>query len=290
MLAAFYTRPQAAELLAHLTITEASDTVFDPACGSATILIAAYRQKHELAGPCSRDHRRFCEHEIFGADIMPFAVHLATANLAAMEPGTIITRTQIIHGDSLKFSRGHHYRSGLQPGMPGLLPAARVGYMAKGEEYEVDLEPTDVVLMNPPFTKVERGIAQYVDMQRFSGVVGGEVGLWGHFLRLADDFLKTDGMFGGVIPISIMRGRESEKVREFLFRQWTPLYLIKATGNYGFSEWAEYPDILVIARKRPCSFRPSGKGVLYKEGPGQNGHARCSGDNEVGAVQARNPF
>jgi hypothetical protein len=104
-------------------------------------------------------------------------------------------------------------------------------------------------MMNPPFTKVERGIKKYIEMDRFSDIVGGEVGLWGHFIALADLFLKEGGVFGGVIPINILRGRESEKVRKLVFKKWLPLYIIKATRNYGFSEWTEYRDVLIIAKK-----------------------------------------
>jgi len=48
LLAAFYTRPQAAEILANLIIERSDDTVLDPACGSGTILTATYRRKLEL--------------------------------------------------------------------------------------------------------------------------------------------------------------------------------------------------------------------------------------------------
>jgi hypothetical protein len=103
--------------------------------------------------------------------------------------------------------------------------------------------------MNPPFTKVERGIKNYVDMTSFSDICGNDVGLWGHFLALVDDFLNEGGIFGGVIPISLLRGKETNKIREFVFSNWTPIYILKSTFNYGFSEYAEYRDILLVARK-----------------------------------------
>lgn len=268
MLAAFYTRPQAAELLSRLTIQDAHASVFDPACGSGTILAAAYRRKRELyerASPGWNPHKQFCEQEIFGADIMPFAVHLASANLAAMDPGTTIESTQIIQGDSLELALGHHYPGGLQV---GLFPTARTARRSSGEEYEVNLGAVDTLLMNPPFTKVERGIAEYVDMKRFGLVSGGEVGLWGHFIILADEFLKEGATFGGVVPISILRGRESTKVREFLFTNWTLLYILKSTHNYGFSEWSEYRDVLLIARKGTPPPGHCVKVCLIKQGIG----------------------
>jgi hypothetical protein len=177
---------------------------------------------------------------------MPFAVHLTSANLAAMDAGTIIERTQIIQGDSIKL-KAALYTSGITG---HLFPRTAKAEATNEEFYDVKLKPMDVVLMNPPFTKVERGIKKFVDMELFKPRCGGEVGLWGHFIMLADSFLKEDGTFGGVIPINILRGRESAKVRKFLFESWTPLYILKPTYNYGFSEWSEYRDILVIAKKQ----------------------------------------
>jgi hypothetical protein len=249
LLAAFYTRPQAAELLARLTIRSSGGTVFDPACGSGTILVAAYRSKerlHRLERRPGNPHRRFCEDEIFGCDIMPFAVHLTTANLAAMDVAETIERTQIIQGDSIELVPGRAYRGSLQL---SLFPRPRRARTVTGEEYEVTLDLVDNVLMNPPFTKVERRIQDYVDMERFRDLVGGEVGLWGHFVLLADQFLKDGGICGAVLPINVLRGRESARVRRFLFTQWTPLFILKPVFNYGFSEWAEYRDVLFIARK-----------------------------------------
>jgi len=249
MLAAFYTRPEAANLLARLTIQKSGSLVYDCACGSGTILVSAYRRKQELyqqEGGVGSPHKRYCEEEIFGSDIMPFAVHLTSANLASMEPSVTIEKTEIIQGDSLGLSKGYTYPGGVQL---TLFPATGKGYKMSGEKHDVHLDKVDAILMNPPFTKVERGIRQYVDMERFGKVCGNEVGLWGHFILLANEFLNGGGMFGGVIPISLLRGRESAKIREFVFSKWTPLYILKSTFNYGFSEWSEYRDVLFIARK-----------------------------------------
>jgi hypothetical protein len=254
MLAAFYTRPLAADLLAGLSIKRSGESVMDPACGSGTILVGAYRRKRHLhsdEGKAGNPHKRYCEEELYGADIMPFARQLASANLAAMDPGTTISRTQIMCGDSLRLTEGTHSGSGTQL---DVFPALREAEDVYGDEYEVELSKVDTVLMNPPFTKIERGIRQYVDLSRFEGMVGGEVGLWGHFIALADEFLTDAGTCGAVLPVNLLRGRESTHVRDIVFREWTPKYVLKATLNYGFSEWAEYRDVLVVASKE----RPTG--------------------------------
>jgi len=258
LLAAFYTRPVAAAILAQLTIDDPNATILDPACGSGTILVMAYRRKAELwkeKNLMGSPHKLFCEKHIYGCDIMPFAVHLTNANLAAMEPLTTIDLTQITLEDSLKLAPRQPVKPGFLTLMEFLPEDTRKEgvkvnvFKRTGEVTEIMLEPVDVVLMNPPFTKVERGVRDYVDVSRFEDSVGSEVGLWGSFVALADVFLKDGGVFGAVLPINLLRGRESKKVREIIFKTWLPLYIIKASKNYGFSEYAEYRDILVIAKK-----------------------------------------
>lgn len=117
LLAAFYTRPIAAEMLANLTISSSHAKVFDPASGSGTILTAAYRTKlslYEESGATGNPHKEFCESEIFGSDIMPFAQHLTCANLAAMDVRETVTHTQILLGDSLEITPGTAYQGGVQ--------------------------------------------------------------------------------------------------------------------------------------------------------------------------------
>lgn len=252
LLAAFYTRPHAAELLARLTLHDFGATTFDPACGSGTILTAAYRRKLELfrqERKRGNPHRRFCEKEIYGSDIMPFAVHLTCANLAAMDVAETLDRTLVLQGDSLDIVSGKKYEGGVHElGLDGRGETAK---RISAEEHNVVLpsEGIDAILMNPPFTKVERHIARYVDMDKFRETVGGEVGLWGHFIPLADSLLRDGGMCGAVLPINLLRGRESTHVRNFVFSEWSPQFIIKSTRSYAFSESAEYRDILLVAKK-----------------------------------------
>jgi len=259
LLAAFYTRPIAAAILAQLTIDDPNVTIFDPACGSGTILTMAYRRKAELwkdKNLTGNPHQLFCESHISGCDIMPFAVHLANANLVAMEPLTTVNLTRIALGDSLKLIPYQPVRPGFLTLIEFLSEDTKIKEGVKvnvfkrtGEIMEITLEPVDVVLMNPPFTKAERGVKEYIDTKKFESIVGGEVGLWGSFVALADMFLKDGGFFGAVLPINLLRGRESENVRKIIFETWLPLYVIKASRNYGFSEYTEYRDVLVVAKK-----------------------------------------
>ena len=104
LLAAFYTRIPSSTLLAGLALP-ADDSlgidwadpdsvtnlrVIDPACGTGTLLMAAYRQivqNHAATGAASPPddlHRALVEHIIIGADVVQSAIHLTAATLAAM--------------------------------------------------------------------------------------------------------------------------------------------------------------------------------------------------------------
>src|SRR5207249_9648705 len=64
--AAYYTNPMAGRLLAKLAIESSADSVSDFACGSGTLLMAAYERKAELLGrPLDEaTHRRFIEEDL----------------------------------------------------------------------------------------------------------------------------------------------------------------------------------------------------------------------------------
>ena len=48
VLATYYTVPNAADLLAGLSVQSSDETVFDPACGSGTLLVASYKRKESF--------------------------------------------------------------------------------------------------------------------------------------------------------------------------------------------------------------------------------------------------
>ena len=124
LLAAFYTSIPAATLLAGLALAPArwprvdwSDAasmrqlrVVDPACGTGTLLMAAYQQivQNRATAPASvipaeagiqetdeALHQALVEHTLFGADVVQAAIHLTAATLAAMSPSVSFTQMQL---------------------------------------------------------------------------------------------------------------------------------------------------------------------------------------------------
>ena len=276
VLAAFYTHPVAAEILANLTIDSWNETVIDPACGSGTLLVAAYKKKmklyEKLHGFKDIDtiHKNFLENEINGIDIMPFAAHITTLNLATQDIEQETNYVRIATKDSLSLCNTLKTKNFKKEGIKissytreiqqTLVHAesakvvkkeGAVSLKGRGEEFF--LKPIDIVIMNPPFTDRDKMPKYMRDaLKEYTSLVnlcGNAINLWGYFLALGHFLLKNKGKVGAVIPVNIARGKTTEKIRNFLFDNYHVMFWIKPVGDFAFSEGASFKDSLFIAKK-----------------------------------------
>jgi len=282
ILAAFYTNPVAADILAGLTINKWDNTVIDPSCGSGTLLVAAYKRKLDLYkekqeassfSDIEKLHKEFVEEQITGVDIMPFASHLTAVNLSAQTPNAITNKVRVACQDSLElqgrlilpeFTKGdgtplEPFRTPIQKTLLGFgkdETIDRSGVISpegkKGTKFL--LKPVDIVIMNPPFSDREKMPMWYrehlKDFQYLAARCGNQVNFWGFFIALADYLLKENGKMGLVIPINIARGNATEKIRNYVLENYRIQYILKTTKELAFSEGAAFRDILFIAEKR----------------------------------------
>ena len=255
LLAAFYTRPQSAEILSTLAIDNADEKVIDPACGSGTLLVSAYRRKARLARKFTKKmHRKFIEEDIFGIDIMPFAIHLTALNLTMQNIEATTNYTQTAIGDSLLELPVGSVRKALEafPGFLDTMTYRSLNVVEGDKKISIPSKFFDVVIMNPPFTKTERLPKSYSKQIKENWQDwGGGVGLWGSFIGLACDYLvkPEGGKIAAVIPIAIFRGKETERLREKLFSEKSVFrvkYVVKAIKNLAFSESSAFRDILIV--------------------------------------------
>ena len=164
VLAAFYTRPVAAEILATLAIDSSNETILDPACGSGTLLVSAYKRKMELQHPRltvekALSHTKFVERDIVGIDIMPFAAHLSAIHLASQNFDVTTNRVLVGVKNSLKLREGsliEPFSKNLQKTLveqeyASSETSGAVGLTKSGDTFR--LGKVDTVIMNPPFTK-----------------------------------------------------------------------------------------------------------------------------------------
>ena len=182
-LATYYTRPEAAALLAALALpanrppggadwgdgeTLASTQIGDFACGTGTLLSTAYQRMsflHELHGGDPRKlHEPMMRHGLVGLDVLNISVHLTAAMLAGSHPDTpfdgecLLTMPYgkqvdgTIAVGSLDLLAEH-----VQPSLMDAAAAVSAGGRAPDEVRDlvsrVGHAKFDLVIMNPPFTR-----------------------------------------------------------------------------------------------------------------------------------------
>lgn len=289
VVAAFYTEKNAAHILAGLTIDSFESSVFDPACGSGTLLTASYSIKekiyYELVGFDDNDklRKQFLESDITGSDIMPFAGHLTSLSLAIKDLEKKTSKLRVSTGDSLdlawSFVDQNFKKHGSKiPKFQAFSQESLSDYMEKSKEPEkakkiiqkvsgprsisenmdFTIKPQDVVIMNPPFSdraKIQKTSPELIEKLKknsiLNDIVGGDVNLWCYFIALGYLALKPGGKIGAVIPISIASGKATQKTRNLLLTEFSTRFIIKPPNvDKAFSRNAALKDILVIAEKR----------------------------------------
>lgn len=180
-LAAFYTTPPSAVLLANLALRSdrtprggswglakeiESLRIADFACGTGTLLSATYHlisQFHELDGGDSRKvHPRMMADVLVGCDVMPAAAHLTASMLSSVHPDVTYTKSRIIAVPYGMQSNGQPALGSLdmlrEQGTFSVLSGVATAPGSQGN-YVADTWVTlprstfDVVVMNPPFTR-----------------------------------------------------------------------------------------------------------------------------------------
>jgi len=277
--AAYYTNKRAADLLAALSVRDAKDTILDPACGSGTLLVAAYQEKRRKLEDSGRpfteaDHVRFLEQEITGIDIMPFAAHLAVVHLSLQAPRFTTQRVRVAVWDSTDLEPGETIpsitrelarafrRPTLEMFEGGRHPKEKAEYVTKGPFTAagfggdaIPLDPVDVVIMNPPFTSSDRLGAEYKKLlkerfgEAYEPFLRGKISFQGHFLLLADKFLKPGGRIAAVLPQTTLTGEAFAPLVDMLREAYTLRAVIVGVGRSAFSENTALSEILLVAEK-----------------------------------------
>ena len=288
--AAFYTRPEAASLLAGLALARCDELnkpksvekvrVADFACGSGSLLSAVHDNIKMNLGRRLTDklHRTLLEKCLWGFDIFPIATHFVVSNLAAKMPHVTFGGCRIYTMPIGKNKQGSYDLGSLNiiQDSTKFIPAAR-RHGGTGEEdvYAATMAQysCDVVLMNPPFARAVNhgggrddpvppfavfGISP--DDQRTMGRINadlykktcavGNAGLPSYFLAICSRKLKDGGVLGLILPNTITAGASWEKVRRHLNDWYDDVMIISVGGDDTYSAETNMYETMLVGRKR----------------------------------------
>ena len=191
------------------------ETVLDPACGAGTFLVETYRRHNESG----LGHAEILE-RTFGNDLDPFAVHLASINVATREIFRGSNYPAIRLGDAFELKEG-----------ATLLDIAPAG----GKRLEVELPRIDLAIANPPYQRQHPDEQQaLLALQALFGsevplpeMTGGNLAAW--FVLLAHGLLSEDGRMAFVLPVAVLQNDNLTAWREWVDSDGTWLFGTQST-------------------------------------------------------------
>ncbi len=277
----FYTTTAAATLLASLAITDdmcdwndidaiSKLRITDPACGTGTLLMAAAERIHELA-PATRDDaalgQALIENVLAGYDVNLTATHMAATTLGLLSPTTRFQNMKIgraflgvdragkAHLGSLEFLEA-------QPMMmpwPGM--AQSVSQVDDGSEM-AQPDPSDLVIMNPPFTrdslrhdqfsKTDESKLKAREKRLFANSTVHLSHNGGAFLYLANFLTKGEwGTIAAVLPLVGATNYSTAEIRKWLAQRHHIDTVVTShdPDHIYFSENTSIGEMLLICRR-----------------------------------------
>lgn len=270
-IAAYYTLPASAELLANLAVhslcvadwrssEQVSELrIADHACGTGALLRASYariRALHDaVGGDVELLHETMMQHSITGLDINALATHMTAAGLSGMEI-------------AVPFHDSRIGSVGLADGRTGSLDlltrdevvditgeAMQLTEREVGESkfFAVPHESQDLVIQNPPYTRARGGrklfdMAGMTEMQMkasraslermLKSVVksgnrmpNSKAGFASHFSALADVKLVAGGVFATVLPLTAAHAESWEGFRREIAARYSDIAAIAMASD-----------------------------------------------------------
>lgn len=317
-LATFYTLPSSAVLLAEMAVARlqvdwtkresiAKLRIADFACGTGMLLSAVQRSINRLyrraGGDDSEIHKVLMEEVLLGTEIMPSSAHLAASILSSAHPG-IPYKNSLVY--ALPFGSDTSVPQPVSLGSLELLESAtgyslfgalevdRIGEQQmvgireegrsedKAPDVRVDHHAYDLVIMNPPFTRLvnphkskrvkmpafaafettreEQQLMseRLINMDRIFGKgTGGHVAYLGTFLDLADRKLRDGGILALILPFVFINGKSWEHAREMLLATYHNVMVISiaASGknDSAFSADTSIAECMILATRGTSS-------------------------------------
>ena len=278
----FYTSTPAATMLATLAINEEtcdfrspkairSLRITDPACGTGTLLMTAGERVRELIPETllnAETDKTIIEEVLRGYDVNLTATHMAATTLGLLSPTTAFKNMKIGRALLGVDQRGNTYLGSLEflgnYGSPRLLKWPTAVTQIDTEEEINQAEPTDIVIMNPPFTRDSLRHDQFSkaeekklkDREKF--LFGNKptymAGQSGAFLFLGEYLCKNEtGTLAAVIPLTGTTDTSGLGMRRYLAQGFHVETIVASQDpeRVYFSENTDIGEALLICRRWP---------------------------------------
>lgn len=241
----YYTPPAITDLITRLTVTDASNTVLDPACGSGGFLVSAYhRLRNQLPEPTG-SHDRILS-QLSGVEINRFPAHLTAINLAIQDLSSYTHEVDIEINDFFNVARNQRF--------------GRVVAGTSGQEWENEDELTDqmggfdAVVANPPYIRQENiddkdHVRDHLDSQEIDAeYISSRSDIYAYFLTHGTEFLAEGGDLGFITSDRWLDTRYGEHIQQFILDNYEIRAIIKFDRQV-FDDALVDSSVLVLRRQ-----------------------------------------
>jgi hypothetical protein len=209
-------------------------------------------------------------------DIMAFSAHLAAVNLALQAPLfetdnvriAIADSTALVIGSEIQEAR-EVFKEAFKSRRLDEFVSERVeskthergnrGVVSLGSNggRTIKIEPSDLVIMNPPFTNCDTLPSNYkIELEKrfewpkeHAACIQGNLSFQAYFLLLADRLLQPKGRLACVLPLTTFSGKAFEPTINYILTRYTVTAIIVGLGRSAFSENTSISEILFLAGK-----------------------------------------
>jgi hypothetical protein len=262
--------------------------VLDPACGTGTLLMAAYREiasnyrsavtSTKYSETQNALHQTLIEDSIQGADVVDAAIHITASTLASMVPHTTFERMNLhvlpLDNDEI---------DGARVGSLEWLGSNQIRTMFSGAGEQVgalegitsttlERPKPKLLIANPPYRRHESSTGAGQANTRVFGhkdvatertlskrlsklmeeIPGNQIaGLGSSFVCLADSLLQPEGRLAFVLPLTSISGSSWSGIRQLLNDKYEIEYIVSVHGDQDISMSFDthIREILIVAKK-----------------------------------------
>ena len=244
--------------------------ITDPACGTGTLLMAAAERIRDLA-PRSRDDATLAaaliEQVFSGYDVNLTATHMAATTLGLLSPTTQFQNMKIwrtllgVDEDGVAHLGSLEFLDRQPMLMPWPNGGSKVTHV-NGDAAAAAAEPSDLVIMNPPFTQHDLRHQQFSVAER-TKLTARENELFvnkpvhlssngNSFLILADYIVKSDsGTIASVLPMVTATNTSALDIRKHLASHYHIETIVASHDQERsyFSENTSIGEMLLVCRR-----------------------------------------
>jgi len=235
----YFTPSFVVDLINCFCLRTGHERVLDPSCGSGTFLVRAYFRKRKLT---NKKHPELLK-EIYGIDISPYAVHLASSNMAIRDL-RYKAYPRVILGDFFE-----------------------IGYRAKekvmgpdGNPEKVEFSNFDVVIGNPPYTRQEEMDDFYPGLKEkawelarkeWNVKVSKRSSIFAYFFYHGAKLLKESGYFGYITSNSWLDVDYGKNLQKWMLDHFKIITIIDSKVERFFPD-ADVNTAITILQRCSC--------------------------------------